>query len=107
MTEATNVNAAADAITAPWRPRDLAVANGSVVRIARLEGAFPWHAHDEGEMFLCWRGVFRIELEGADAVTLREGDLCVVPRGTRHRPVADAVAYSLVFEAVETKQYGN
>ena len=58
-------------------------------------------------MFLCWRGAFRIEIEGADAVTLSEGDLYVVPRGTRHRPVADAVAYALMFEPIETKQYGN
>ncbi len=58
-------------------------------------------------MFVCWRGAFRIELDGADAVTLTEGDLYVVPRGMRHRPVADAVAYALVFERMETKQYGN
>ena len=50
---------------------------------------------------------FRIEIEGGDAVALREGELYVVPRGVRHRPVADAPAYGLLFERAETKQYGD
>ena len=36
---------------------------------------------------LCWDG-FRIELEGHDPVTLSAGELFVVPKGIRHRPVA-------------------
>ena len=79
----------------------------SSIGLDGMEGSFPWHHHDEDELFLCWRGAFRIELDGADAVTLAEGDVYVVPRGTRHRPVADAPAYALVFEREETKQYGN
>ncbi len=49
----------------------------------------------------------RIELEGAGAVALRAGDLFVVPRGVRHRPVADASAYALLVERPETQQYGD
>jgi quercetin dioxygenase-like cupin family protein len=107
MTEPVSIHAAAAAITEPWQPRDLAVANGAVVRIARVEGAFAWHHHDEDEMFLCWQGSFRIELTGRPAVTLNPGDIYVVPKGAEHRPVADAPAYSLVFEQIQTKQYGN
>lgn len=102
-----SIPAALDTLPGPFQQRELARVNESVVRVARIEGEFPWHHHDEDELFLCWEGTFRVELDGTAPVTLTPGDLFVVPRGLRHRPVADSPAHIVLIERPETKQYGN
>ena len=96
-----------DGLQEAWHRVDLADVNEAVVRMVRCEGEFPWHSHDEDELFLCWRGAFRIELEGERAIDLRAGQIYVVPRGARHRPIAKDPAYTLLIERPETLQYGN
>ncbi len=98
---------AAAGLPGPWERRDLVTVNEAAVRIVRLEGDFPWHRHEEDELFLCWDGAFRIDLEGRDPVELGAGDVFVVPRGVEHRPVAGATAHALLLERPETRQYGN
>ena len=98
-----SVTGAVAQLTDAWRPVDLAIANDAIVRLARLDGEYDWHHHEEDELFLCWEGAFRIEMEGAAPVSLERGDLFVVRAGLEHRPVADAPAYTLVVERPETE----
>ena len=107
MDEPLSIDAAAASLPGVWQPADLVTVNDAIVRIARLHGEFPWHRHEEDELFLCWDGSFRIELEGGESVTLERGNLYVVPRGVSHRPVADQIAHALLLERPETKQYGS
>ncbi|WP_067568047.1 cupin domain-containing protein [Nocardia acidivorans] len=95
------------ALTGPFQPRDLATPNDTILRLARLHGEFPWHHHDEDELFLCWDGTFRLDLADRDPVTLHPGDIFVVPAGLEHRPFAETPAHALMIERPETKQYGN
>ena len=95
------------ALPGPWQPADVVSVNDAIVRVARLEGEFRWHVHDEDELFLCWDGSFAIELEERKAVQLNRGDVFVVPKGVRHRPVAKTTAHAVLLERPETKQYGN
>lgn len=105
--EPVSVQAAIERLSGPWQPLDLALPNDAAVRLARLEGAFEWHRHDEDEAFLCWDGSFRIELRGRDHVELAAGELFVVPAGVVHRPVAEQRAHALIIEQQATRQYGN
>ena len=107
MSDAISVPEALAALSGPWQPADVVRVNDAIVRVARLEGEFPWHTHDEDELFLCWDGEFVIELEGAEPVSMSKGDVFVVPKGVRHRPVAASTAHAILLERPETEQYGN
>lgn len=107
MDEAVSIPSLIAELRGPWQPVEVTHANDAVVRLAFLDGAFAWHHHDEDELFLCWDGSFRIEMDGRDPVGLVAGDVFVVPKGVEHRPVAPAGAHALMLERPETKQYGN
>lgn len=107
MAEAVSLTDLIASLPGAYQPVDVTRVNDAVVRVARLDGEFPWHTHDEDELFLCWDGSFRIELEGDVSVELGRGDVYVVPAGTSHRPVADTVAHAVLLERPETLQYGN
>lgn len=107
-TAPVSVPEAVAALPGPFQQRDLAMVNDtSAVRLARLEGEFVWHSHDKDELFFCWDGSVEIQLEESDPVVLKAGELFVVPKGMRHRPVAPKTAHILLIEHPDTKQYGN
>lgn len=71
-----------------WAPRLAARYNGNEVRLAKVEGEFHWHKHDEtDELFFVIEGALDMEFrDGTER--LEQGDMIVVPRGTEHRPCA-------------------
>lgn len=90
-----------------WRPKVVAALNGQEVKLVKVEGTFPWHHHDdEDEMFLVWRGRFRVEFRDR-VVDMGPGEFVVVPRGVEHRTAADAEAEVLIFEPAEVRNTGN
>lgn len=92
-----------------WSPRIVARFNGHEMMVAKLQGAFPWHAHeDTDDVFLVLSGRIRVETEAGD-VDLGPGELHVVPRGVRHRPVAEAEAeaHVLLIEREGTPNTGD
>lgn len=91
----------------PWQPRIVGELNGQHVKIARLQGEFLWHHHEqEDEMFLVLSGRLLMELRDR-VVTLDEGEFFIVPRGVEHRPVAPEEVKVLLFEPASTLNTGN
>ena len=90
-----------------WRPRVVAELNGQEVKVARLRGAFVWHRHEAAdELFWVVSGHLRIEFRD-HVVELSPGELCVVPRGVEHRPVADEEVELVLFEPVGVVNTGD
>ena len=90
-----------------WRPKTVAALNGQEVRLVKVQGVFPWHKHaDAEEMFLVWKGRFRVEYRDR-VVEMGPGEMTVVPRGVEHRTAADAEAEVLIFEPAEVVNTGD
>ena len=94
-----------------WTPKIVAASNGQLVKIAKFEGEFVWHAHaTEDELFLVVKGAVDIWLreDGAErCVSLSEGELLVVPKGVEHRPIAANEAHVVMIEPASTKHTGD
>ena len=69
-TSVVSITDAARGLERPFEPADLVNVNDAIVRIAAIEGEFPWHHHDEDELFMCWEGALRIELQDREPVEL-------------------------------------
>jgi mannose-6-phosphate isomerase-like protein (cupin superfamily) len=94
-------------LTELWSPRVIAEVDDAYIKVAKVRGVFGWHAHaDEDELFLILKGRLRIEMEQG-AVDLGEGEMFVVPKGTRHNPVAEEECDLLLIERKSTLHTGD
>ena len=93
-----NLEEKASQIKELHRYRLVAELNDYQVKLARLEGEFVWHRHEEtDELFYVVSG--RLEIAFRDhSVTLNEGELLVVPKGVEHLPRAEAECLVMLIE---------
>ncbi|MCH2136560.1 MAG: cupin domain-containing protein [Phycisphaerales bacterium] len=90
-----------------WSPHIIAALNGQHVKLARIKGEFPMHAHPEAdELFLVLDGSMQLEFE-THTQDVAQGQLIVVPRGVRHRPLAEEECCILLFEPEGTVNTGD
>ena len=82
-----------------WDPHVVATYNGNDIMVVKFTGEFPFHKHDTtDDFFLILEGEVTLDGEDGDAVTLKAGELCVVPQGMVHRPRAVTEAKVLLIE---------
>jgi mannose-6-phosphate isomerase-like protein (cupin superfamily) len=81
-----------------WAPKVVARLNDYEIKVVKLRGEFVWHSHDDtDELFLVLDGTLVLQLRDGD-VTLRPGQLFVVPRGVEHCPIADGEVRAVLIE---------
>lgn len=90
-----------------WSPKVVGRVNDCEVKLAKIEGPFIWHHHDdEDEMFLVIRGRLLMRLRDRDVV-IEEGEFFIVPRGVEHQPVAESETWIMLIEPAGTLNTGN
>lgn len=90
-----------------WQPRTIGQFNGHDLMVAKLQGEFVWHRHDDtDDLFLVLKGHLVIELRDR-SVPLGPGELFVVPKGVEHRPVAREEVHLLLIERTGTPNTGD
>ena len=89
-----------------WSPKIIAQMNDYHFKLAKVQGEFVWHSHEEtDEVFLILAGELQIEFPER-TVALKRGDLFVVPKGLEHRPVAKSECHLMLVEPVGTVNTG-
>lgn len=97
MPNSESVPSLLNSFTDKWSPRLVAAINDHHVKVAKIDGEFIWHAHpNSDELFYLLEGKLTIELEGHDDVAMQVGDMFVVPKGVRHRPVAEEASIMMI-----------
>lgn len=81
-----------------WSPKVIAEMNDYQFKLVKIQGEFVWHDHaDTDEVFIVLEGNMRIEFENR-TIELSEGEMLVVPKGVRHKPVADSECKVMLVE---------
>ena len=90
-----------------WNPRIVGELNGQQVRLAKFQGEFVWHKHDnEDELFLVLEGSFKMELRDK-TIEINKGDFIIIPKGVEHKPSAEKEVQIMLFEPASTLNTGN
>ena len=90
-----------------WSPKIIAQMNDYHFKLAKVQGEFVWHNHPEtDEVFLIVKGQLDIHFRDG-LVTLKEGELYVVPKGVEHKPAAADECHILLVEPAGTVNTGD
>ncbi|QDE32660.1 MULTISPECIES: cupin domain-containing protein [Shewanella] len=93
-----------------WSPRVIAEMNDYQFKLVKVEGEFVWHDHpDTDEVFIVIEGTLTIAFRDKE-VTLRTGEMVVIPKGVEHKPMANEQCNIMIIEprgVVNTGEIGS
>tara|TARA_B100001059_G_scaffold97336_1_gene96606 strand:- start:2740 stop:3099 length:360 start_codon:yes stop_codon:yes gene_type:complete len=81
-----------------WSPKVIAEMNDYQFKLVKIKNDFVWHKHDDtDEVFIVVEGKIHIEFEDK-TIEINEGEMIVVPKGTKHKPYAIEEAKIMLVE---------
>ena len=87
------------AVSAVYQNQVLCRINTSCLRLAVIDGQYPWHQHPRSdELFLVVEGTLEIELADGRSLRLQPWQTVVVPAGQIHRTRGIGRTVNLCFE---------
>jgi mannose-6-phosphate isomerase-like protein (cupin superfamily) len=107
MNKVVNIQEKLKLFSAHWTPKKIGELNGQQVLLAKIQGEFVFHKHDdEDELFMVIKGQLELVLRDRK-VMLNEGEFFIVPKGVEHKPIAKEETHLLLFEPLSTKHTGD
>ena len=91
-----------------WHPYIVGELNENYVKLAKVQGEFVWHKHDdEDELFIVQRGTLILDFRDK-TVEVKAGEILTVPKGVEHRPRTNGEeVFLMLIEPKETKHTGD
>jgi mannose-6-phosphate isomerase-like protein (cupin superfamily) len=90
-----------------WSPKIIAQLNDYHFKLVKIQGDFVWHDHPEtDEVFMVIDGEMEIHFRDGK-VTLKTGEMYVIPKGIEHKPFAETECKILLVEPAGTVNTGD
>ena len=90
-----------------WSPKVLGEVNDAYIKIAKLNGEFLWHTHEnEDEMFYVLKGTLAVRFRDKEVV-LNENEFVIIPKGVEHMPFAKEEVHVMLIEPKTTLNTGD
>ena len=96
--KSVNLSEKFDKFSDYWAPRVIAEMNDYYFKLVKVKGEFVWHTHDDtDETFIVLDGELIIEFRDK-TITLKKGEMIVIPKGVEHKPAAREECQIMIVE---------
>ncbi len=99
MIEKINLQKSADNASELFQYVEIGRLNNHILNVLQVENrTLDFHIHEKSdELFYVIEGTFDIELDDK-TIPMQQGDMVIIPKGTRHRPVCKSLVKCLLIE---------
>lgn len=82
-----------------WDPHVVSDYNENDVMVVKLKGNYQFHKHETtDDFFYVLEGEMIMDIDGQPSITVKAGELFIVPKGVVHRPRAENEVKVLLIE---------